>query len=499
MDECKRNLAAGNSEVYNSSRFSMCTGAKVIETFTNKSGAVGTASMWVFVRGAIGKHDRTVRFDYDFQEFERIGFTQTDKLLIIVNSKPPSMTPSSAQADIDNDLPQDNISYDRLSTMNPAHFKDLLTVRPGQGDGRADTVYTVYRPYIILKIPPYNIPDDNLGRLPHGFPLRWDNAPEIATKSGGATFGMIPTLHYSTASDAPERGVAEHIKMAYTDPDKTVPKANQKKIFPGNNKVTPLHRLYSDMDRRNKNTSLAVAACVKYFGDNYTQSSIPGKKNQCDEFPFATTMEGAAQYDKDRTRSPGPNNYSALPVDADQNGAAGQILAGFYTKNRIIEGYDDAFMVDVDQSMSAYQMRLVNYSSGKCLEIDGSSTTNGARAQQWDCVGQPGADWILKPEGAQTFRIVNANSEKCLEVADSRTDNGAPVQQWDCVPGAKTQIWSKLDIMDPQWHDYIGTVLENERSGKALEIDGSSKQNGALAQQWDYKGQGGARWKMGAS
>lgn len=31
---------------------------------------------------------------------------------------------------------------------------------------------------------------------------------------------------------------------------------------------------------------------------------------------------------------------------------------------------------------------LVNAHSGKCLEIENSSTANGARAQQWDCKGQ---------------------------------------------------------------------------------------------------------------
>uniref|UniRef100_UPI0022863063 RICIN domain-containing protein n=1 Tax=Streptomyces roseoverticillatus TaxID=66429 RepID=UPI0022863063 len=144
-------------------------------------------------------------------------------------------------------------------------------------------------------------------------------------------------------------------------------------------------------------------------------------------------------------------------------------------------------------------MRLIGHTSGKCLEIDGSSIKNGARAQQWDCKGQPGADWVLKYEGTDRFRIVNVNSGKCLEVADSRKDNGAPVQQWECMPNMNTQLWSKEDWYDPTWHDYMGTILTNELSGKVIEIDGSSKDNGALAQQWDIKGQRGAFWDVGTS
>lgn len=36
---------------------------------------------------------------------------------------------------------------------------------------------------------------------------------------------------------------------------------------------------------------------------------------------------------------------------------------------------------------------LVNANSGKCLEIENSSKSNGARAQQWSCNGQLGAYW----------------------------------------------------------------------------------------------------------
>ncbi|WP_406088915.1 hypothetical protein [Streptomyces sp. NBC_01013] len=39
------------------------------------------------------------------------------------------------------------------------------------------------------------------------------------------------------------------------------------------------------------------------------------------------------------------NNYSAMPLDRTQNGAAGNLLAGFYTNNRMIDGPDDGFIV----------------------------------------------------------------------------------------------------------------------------------------------------------
>ncbi|WP_373301057.1 RICIN domain-containing protein [Streptomyces violascens] len=36
---------------------------------------------------------------------------------------------------------------------------------------------------------------------------------------------------------------------------------------------------------------------------------------------------------------------------------------------------------------------MVSEVSGKCLEVDNSSTNDGARVQQWDCKGQAGSKW----------------------------------------------------------------------------------------------------------
>ena len=53
---------------------------------------------------------------------------------------------------------------------------------------------------------------------------------------------------------------------------------------------------------------------------------------------------------------------------------------------------------------------IINFSGG-CLEISNSSSSNGARAQQWSCVGQSGAQWSLvsvEPCGEATCVPVQA-------------------------------------------------------------------------------------------
>ncbi|QLE73448.1 arabinogalactan endo-1,4-beta-galactosidase [Streptomyces rectiverticillatus] len=140
----------------------------------------------------------------------------------------------------------------------------------------------------------------------------------------------------------------------------------------------------------------------------------------------------------------------------------------------------------------ADDMGIWNSGSGKCLEIDGSSRSNGARAQQWSCNGQAGSFWRLESAGNGLYEIVNENSGKCLEVADSSRFNGAAVQQWTCV-GNDTQKWQIV-----QAGDRSGNVFVNYNSGKVLEVEDSGSWNGARIQQWEhYPSVSGQVWNFG--
>jgi serine protease len=129
---------------------------------------------------------------------------------------------------------------------------------------------------------------------------------------------------------------------------------------------------------------------------------------------------------------------------------------------------------------------LIKNASGKCLEIENSSTSNGARAQQWDCLGQAGMYWRIVDVGSGYYHIVSNSSNKCLEIENSSYSNGARAQQWDCV-GQSGALWT-----------FSGANIIN-RSGKCLEIENSSYSNGARAQQWDCVGQSGAQWSVVSS
>ena len=82
--------------------------------------------------------------------------------------------------------------------------------------------------------------------------------------------------------------------------------------------------------------------------------------------------------------------------------------------------------------------QLVNAGASRCADVLGSSVDNGAPVVQWDCSGSPNEVFqlrpVLDPTGADTgyVQIVASHSGKCLDVAGGATNDGAPIQQWDC-------------------------------------------------------------------
>ncbi|WP_153465588.1 RICIN domain-containing protein [Streptomyces kaniharaensis] len=66
----------------------------------------------------------------------------------------------------------------------------------------------------------------------------------------------------------------------------------------------------------------------------------------------------------------------------------------------------------------------------------------GARAQQWDCLNQPGSLWEVPWPSADGTRLIRNHSYYYLEVENSSSSNGARVQQWEWLnqPGARWRL-----------------------------------------------------------
>ncbi|RGA04468.1 PKD domain-containing protein [Microbispora triticiradicis] len=87
-------------------------------------------------------------------------------------------------------------------------------------------------------------------------------------------------------------------------------------------------------------------------------------------------------------------------------------------------------------STSATELRVYG---NKCLDVNGGGTADGTAVIIWDCNGQNNQKWRFNSDG--TITAVGAN--KCLDVAGSGTANGTKVQIWSCT-GANNQKWTRV-------------------------------------------------------
>jgi sucrose-6-phosphate hydrolase SacC (GH32 family) len=136
--------------------------------------------------------------------------------------------------------------------------------------------------------------------------------------------------------------------------------------------------------------------------------------------------------------------------------------------------------------------RIQSASSGKILEVDGGSTSDGANVQQWEWTGADRQKWIAHELRDGVFRFENVASGKMLDVRDAGTANGDSAVQWDWW-GGDNQQWT-VDRVD----DVEETVyrVRNVNSGKVLDPEDGSGSNGEDVQQWDWLDGDNQRWQF---
>ncbi|MET7887822.1 NucA/NucB deoxyribonuclease domain-containing protein [Streptomyces avermitilis] len=141
--------------------------------------------------------------------------------------------------------------------------------------------------------------------------VRCDTAlPGRTRQVGCINPGYIPEMVYAKSGEFPE--LAEHIEYA-----------QNVKNLPGKHGTTRYLERLTNTAKRDANRNKACP----------TSRPRPTGKS-CDEYPFASTWQGAAT---------GSGDYSWRMINARQNSKGGTALNNFYTYNRIIE--KDRFLV----------------------------------------------------------------------------------------------------------------------------------------------------------
>lgn len=169
---------------------------------------------------------------------------------------------------------------------------------------------------------------------------------ERATMLPGCVFPQYtPTAVWSTSG--PYAEVAQHVGQAQTAG------------LPGAPGGTALHRL-------------TISDYISKNSDKACPSSFPKlSSQQCDQYPFASTWEGAFT---------GDGRYSAVAVDSPQSTASDNELATFYADNRVIE--DDPFWVMSTSSTSILGGPAAFQGGDRGIGGGGSGTTSWGAVHQ---------------------------------------------------------------------------------------------------------------------
>ncbi|MGW2993955.1 non-reducing end alpha-L-arabinofuranosidase family hydrolase, partial [Streptomyces sp. NPDC001193] len=99
--------------------------------------------------------------------------------------------------------------------------------------------------------------------------------------------------------------------------------------------------------------------------------------------------------------------------------------------------------------------------SGRCIDINGSTTVNGTQAQLWDCNGQTNQRWTYT-SGKQ----LKIYGNKCLGAMAKGTGNGTAVVIGDCDGGA-----------GQQWNINTNGTIAGVQSGLCLDAVGAATAN----------------------
>lgn len=122
--------------------------------------------------------------------------------------------------------------------------------------------------------------------------------------------------------------------------------------------------------------------------------------------------------------------------------------------------------------------------SGKCLDVNGSSTTPGTQLQIWDCNGGANQTWT-RTSGSQ-LTVYSGSSQMCLDDYGSGTANGTKADIWGCT-GASNQ----------QWNINSNGTITSASSGLCLDVNGGATADGTLVQLWSCDGGSNQQWSLG--
>jgi hypothetical protein len=122
--------------------------------------------------------------------------------------------------------------------------------------------------------------------------------------------------------------------------------------------------------------------------------------------------------------------------------------------------------------------------AGKCLDVNGVSTTPGAQVQIWDCNNGSNQSWTRTAAGELT--VYSGSDLRCLDASGQGTTPGTKIVIWNCNGGA-----------NQRWTVTAAGAITGVQSGLCLDVTGSGTANGTPVQLATCTGANNQKWSLG--
>ncbi|MFI5987446.1 NucA/NucB deoxyribonuclease domain-containing protein [Streptomyces sp. NPDC051555] len=324
---CRENTDTDGSGAMPMDRFNWCAGRDSVIYYVDTEGQVqGNTTFRMTTAGRGDKGSRKTFFTSEFYNFKDSGVVLPAALVRLELSYS-----TSGYSDTDGSNPACHVVGNSPTTVAAwrSGSTAVFEVNSTKEEGNPATPDRVSR----CTVNQQGRSDLNLGWVTlHSTNVRADSAAYLGVAGATIFSDKYAVLWDYTRSDPDVNEVAQHIYDAQTNPGSTFPTKAGKSIPGRIGSGRPLHyaaNVVWDVEmyqRRKDNTTAKNNACKAL-----SPSGTPVGK-ECDEYPFASTMEGAGL---------GDGNFSVRYVTASDNNTAGQWLATWYKDERVInrEGF----------------------------------------------------------------------------------------------------------------------------------------------------------------
>jgi chitinase len=149
------------------------------------------------------------------------------------------------------------------------------------------------------------------------------------------------------------------------------------------------------------------------------------------------------------------------------------------TNNDLANTMDAKLTATAGAPISGHTYKIVGKQSNKCVEVPGSSTSNGTILDILTCGSGTNQTWVATDKGGGQWQFKNTNSGKCWDITGNSTTAGAMIEQYTCKTSGYANQTFTLTSAGAGYY-YQKPVI----SGLCTDVVGGSSSDGAQIEQW---------------